>query len=133
VLYDRHLSDGYVLALGPTSSAFTTVSAAWHWRRPQSLWWADSTFSHFIDAPPGQPAPHTWLGDGTIGRFVGDHYAVVAMYSAGRMGSRRYVQDGRQYQLAQSGARVSFQWYPSARPARTNVGGTANAEMKQPE
>jgi hypothetical protein len=113
LFFSRSLTDGFVATLGPTSAAFTTVSAAWQWHPKRAAWSLVSDFSYFKDAPPHQPAPHTWALNETVRRRIARAYAVQVEVAVGRMGSRRYIQDGRLYQLRQDAVRASFVWFPS--------------------
>jgi hypothetical protein len=113
----RDITDAYIIALGPTSSYFTSATGAWHWGGLRSVWQLDGSFTHLRDAPPGQPAPNTWNAQATVARQLGRQFGLHFQYGVGRMGSRRYIQDGRQYQMSQNAVRASFSWYPGGKPA----------------
>jgi hypothetical protein len=118
VSFSRNITDAYVIAFGPTSAAFTTVAGAWQWHPKRAGWYFVSDFAYYRDAPPHQPPPHTWQLTDRLNRKIGRAYAIQVESAVGRMGSRRYIQDGKLYHLKQNALRVSFVWYPSARGAR---------------
>jgi hypothetical protein len=112
--YARGIGDPFLLALGtPWYSDATTL--AWHWKKPLATWWFSSMFSDLHAITTGLPTTNSWTMLEIFGQQLGPHYSVSGEYSFGRLGARRYIQDGKRYQLQQRGMRVSFTWYPSAK------------------
>jgi hypothetical protein len=113
--YNHDISQVYVPALGPDSAFFSTFNGSWFWGGPRSRWWSHVLFSHYRDQPPaGVPAPTSWRALETVGRQLGRHFFVTAEYSIGKTGARRYIHEGKHYQLEENGARVSVSWSPRA-------------------
>jgi len=118
----RDITDSTIIALGRTSSYFTAANVAWYFAPKRSPWELNASFNHLRDAPPGQPPPNTWDVKGAVTRQIGAQFAVHAEVGIGRMGSRRYIQDGVQYQMRQNAVRMSISWSPTAKPLRRNAG-----------
>jgi hypothetical protein len=109
--FDRGLDDPYAVALATLEHA-NGLTGTWHYARPGSAWWINSTFSQLMAIYRGVPGTNTWLTAQSVGRRISQNYSVVVQYSAARVGAKRYIQDGRQYQLEQNGIRTSFLWSP---------------------
>jgi hypothetical protein len=113
--YNRDISELYVPALGPDSAFFSTLDFSWFWNRPRGRWWSHLTFSHYKDQPPaGIPAPTSWRALETFGRQIGRHFILTTEYSIGKTGARRYIREGKHFQLEENAARVTFSWSPRA-------------------
>lgn len=113
--YNRDISELYVPALGPDSAFFSTMSGSWFWSRPRARWWSHISYSHYRDQPPaGVPAPTSWRLLETVGWQTGRHFFVTAEYSIGKTGARRYIRDGKRFQLEENAARLSLSWSPRA-------------------
>jgi len=111
--YNRDISELYVPALGPDSAFFSTLNFSWFWTPRRSLWYSKATYSHYRDQPPaGIPAPTSWRMLETFGRQIGRHSLINAEYSIGKTGARRYIHEGKHFQLEENAARVSFSWSP---------------------
>jgi len=114
VTYGHQIEDPYVSTIG--SGLFVDgTGASYYWMRPRSSWWISSSYgdsrSHFV----GLTTVETWEAGVSVGRMFGENYSVTAAYVVGRVGSKRYVQEGQRYQLEQQGARMSFSWIPGQR------------------
>ena len=106
----------YLSALGPASAYFQSSGVSWYWSPRRAQWWAQSGFSQYRDQPPGHiEAPTSWDASATLGRVLGRSYVLSFSYTMARTGARRYIFEGRHYQLHETGARVSFAWNPFAR------------------
>jgi hypothetical protein len=111
VAYNRTLDDPYALALGALQHS-EGITATWHYGHLGSSWWLDSSYTQLIAVYKGVPGTNTWSIMETAGRRLGRNYAVTLEYTMGRVGAKRYIQDGRQYQLEQTGIRTTFSWSP---------------------
>jgi hypothetical protein len=110
--FGRQATDSFIVALGPASSYFTVATGAWQWQRPLASWWTAVSVSYYRDTPPAQPHTNTLHTLDTFGFHLGRHYSFTADAAIARIGSRRYIQDGRQYQLSQNSVRLSIRWSP---------------------
>jgi hypothetical protein len=113
--FDRGLDDPYAVALATLEHA-RGLTGTWHYARPGSPWWINSTFSQLVAIYRGVPGTNTWLMAQTVGRRISRNYSIVLQGTAGRVGAKRYIQDGRQYQLEQTAIRTSFIWSPQRAP-----------------
>jgi hypothetical protein len=113
--FERGLDDPYAVALA-TLEHTRGLTGTWHYGRPSSPWWINSTASQLIAVYRGVPSTNTWLVTQTVGRRISRNYSIVVQAAAGRLGAKRYIQDGRQYQLEQTGIRTSFIWSPQPPP-----------------
>jgi hypothetical protein len=111
VAFDRGFDDPYDFANAALKHA-RTLSGAWHYARPGSSWWTTTSATQLIAIYRDVPGTDSWDISQAIGRRISRNYSVVVQYTAGRVGAKRYIQDGRQYQLEQTGIRASFIWSP---------------------
>jgi hypothetical protein len=111
VVFDRGFDDPYDLANAALEHA-RTLTGSWHYARPGSSWWTTTSASQLIAIYRGVPGTDTWSISQAVGRRLNRNYSVVLQCAAGRVGAKRYIQDGRQYQLEETGVRVSFIWSP---------------------
>jgi len=107
------MDDPYALALGALQHV-TSLTATWHYGQLGNPWSVDSMYTQLLPVYKGVPGTNTWTVTETLTRRLGRNYAVLVQYTMGRVGAKRYIQDGRQYQLEQSGIRTTFSWSPSA-------------------
>jgi hypothetical protein len=114
ITYDRGLNDPYASALA-TLEHSRSLTGTWHYARPGSSWSINSAFSQLIAIYRGVPRTNTWLITETVSRRIGRNYSAAVQYTTGRVGAKRYIQDGRQYQLEQTGIRTTFLWSPQHR------------------
>jgi len=115
IAFERALDDPYAVTLA-TLEHFRGLTGSWHYARPDSPWWITSAASQLVAIYRGVPGTNTWSVAQTVGRRINGNYSVVVQYTAGRVGAKRYIQDGRQYQLEQTGIRATFLWYPRTVP-----------------
>jgi hypothetical protein len=108
---DRSIGDPYSMALG-FPWFHNSYTASWIWRRPESNWFAQANYDHLHAIHTGLPTTNTWHGTATVGRMISREFAVLAQCSFARVGARRYIYLGQQYQLEQTGFRVSLKWMP---------------------
>jgi hypothetical protein len=113
IAYERGLNDPYAVALASLEHA-RNLTATWHYARPGSPWSINSAFSQLIAIYRGVPGTNSWLITQTVGRRISRNYAIAVQYTSGRVGAKRYIQDGRQYQLEQTGIRMTFLWSPKS-------------------
>jgi len=111
IAFDRGFDDPYAVTLAALEHA-RGLTGTWHYARPGSPWWVTSTFSQLVAIYRGVPGTNTWLTAQVVGRRISRNYSVVLQYSVGRVGAKRYILDGRQYQLEQTGIRTTFIWSP---------------------
>jgi len=111
VAFDRGFDDPYDLANAALKHA-RTLNGSWHYARPGSSWWATTSATQLIAIYRDVPGTDSWDISQAVGRRISRNYSVVVQYTAGRVGAKRYIQDGRQYQLEQTGVRASFIWSP---------------------
>jgi len=109
VVFDRGFDDPYDVAVAALEHA-RTLTGSWHYARPGSSWWTTTAASQLIAIYRGVPGTDSWEISQTVGGRISQNYSVVVQCAAGRVGAKRYIQDGRQYQLEQTGVRVSFVW-----------------------
>lgn len=114
ITYDRGLNDPYASALA-TLEHSRSLTGTWHYARPGGSWSINSAFSQLIAIYRGVPGTNTWLYTQTVRRRIGRNYSVAVQYTTSRVGAKRYIQDGRQYQLEQTGIRTTFLWSPQGR------------------
>src|SRR5262249_2399389 len=112
----RGFDDPYGVAVASLEHA-RTLTGTWYYARPGSPWWTTTAASQLIAIYRGVPGTNTWSVSQIIGRRINRNYSIVLQYASGRVGAKRYIQDGRQYQLEQTGIRASFIWSPQ-RPER---------------
>jgi hypothetical protein len=113
--YDRGLNDPYAQALASLEHS-RSLTGTWHWARPGSPWSVNSAISQLIAIYRGVPGTNTWLVTESVSRRISRNYSFAVLYTTGRVGAKRYIQDGRQYQLDQTGIRTSFIWSPQRIP-----------------
>jgi hypothetical protein len=111
VALNRTLNDPYAAALASLEHS-RNITATWHYLNPGSAWWLDSEFSQLIAIYKGVPGTNTWSFSEKVGRRLGRNYAVILEATKGRVGAKRYIFEGRQYQLQQTGIRTTFSWSP---------------------
>jgi hypothetical protein len=111
VSFNRTLDDPYATALASLQHS-RGLNVTWHYGRPENPWWVDSVFTQLIAIYKGVPGTDTWSITETAGRRISRNYAVLVEYTMGRVGAKRYIQDGRQYKLEQTGIRTTFSWSP---------------------
>jgi hypothetical protein len=114
ISFDRGFDDPYDLANAALKHS-RTLTGSWHYARPGSSWWTTTAASQLIAIYRGVPGTDTWEISQAVGRRISPHYSVVVQFATGRVGAKRYIQDGRQYQLEQTGIRASFIWSPQIR------------------
>ena len=114
ITYDRGFNDPYASALGGLEH-LRGLTGTWHYARPGSVWSINSAFSQLVAIYRGVPGTNTWLFTQTVRRRIGRNYSASVQYTTGRVGAKRYIQDGRQYQLEQAGIRTTFLWSPQRR------------------
>lgn len=115
--YGHSIDDPYVVAIGSGLYA-DALTAGWYWDPPRSNWAVSASYadgrSHFL----GLTTVVTTAVAGTVTRHIGENFGVSGQYSTSRVGSKRYVIEGRRYQLDQTGVRASFQWFPGGNRRR---------------
>lgn len=115
VTYERGLDDPYAVALATLEHA-RGLTGTWRFARPGSPWWINSAFTQRVAIYRGVPGTNTWLTAHTVGRRISRNYSVMVQFTAARVGAKRYIEDGRQYQLEQTGIRTTFIWSPQTAP-----------------
>jgi len=75
--YDRTTVDNYGLGASTTS----TSTGTWHWRRPSSLWWLDSSFTWQQLSGNAQANTSGWQVTGSLSRALGRHTILVSEYA----------------------------------------------------
>ncbi|MBZ5595209.1 MAG: hypothetical protein LAP39_23440 [Acidobacteriia bacterium] len=115
IAYERGLDDPYAVTLA-TLEHTSGLTGTWHYARPGSPWWTNSSFSQLVAIYRGVPGTNTWLVSQTVGRRISRNCSFVVQYTAARVGAKRYILDGRQYQLEQTGIRTTFIWTPQPAP-----------------
>jgi len=109
IAFDRGFDDPYDVADAALEHA-RTLTGSWHYARPGSSWWTTTSGSQLIAIYRGVPGTDSWAVSQLLGRQISRNYSVVVQYTSGRLGAKRYIQEGRQYQLEQTGIRASFIW-----------------------
>jgi hypothetical protein len=125
VAYARGLNDPYAVAVAALEHA-RNLTGTWHYERPGSSWWTTSAISQLVAIYRGVPGTNTWLMTQTFGRRINHNLSFVLQCNKGRVGAKRYILDGRQYQLEDTGFRTSLIWSPqraSRLKAQGNAGG----------
>ena len=111
---DRGLNDPYASALA-TLKHSRSLTGTWHYARPGSPWSINSAFSQLIAIYRGVPGTNTWSITQTVSRRMSRNYSAALQYTMGRVGAKRYIQDGHQYQLEETGIRATLLWSPQHR------------------
>ena len=114
ISFDRGFDDPYGVANAALKHT-RTLTGSWHYERPGSAWWSTTSGTQLIAIYRGVPGTDSWAVSEALGRQINRNYSVVLQYTAGRVGAKRYIQNGRQYQLEQTGIRASFIWSPQKR------------------
>jgi hypothetical protein len=109
--YNRTMDDPYAVALAALIHE-TSYTVAWHYGHLGRPWSLDSSYTQLKPLYNGVPPTNTWNITETFERRLGQNYGILVQYTMGRVGAKRYIQDGRQYQLQQTGIRTSFTWSP---------------------
>jgi hypothetical protein len=114
--FDRAVSDSY--GLGASTS--TSANATWHWRRPGTAWWLDSSFGwQWLqgNALADTSGWHTTVG---FNRAIGAHIVFLTQYAhlaySGNLQAATHP-GGLQaspYHQSQDALRVSVVWTPQA-------------------
>jgi hypothetical protein len=118
VVFDRGFDDPYGVTLAALEHT-RTLTGSWHFDRPGSSWWTTTAASQLVAIYRGVPGTDTWSVSQIVGRRINRNYSIVVQCTAGRVGAKRYIQEGRQYQLEQTGIRASFIW-SRQRPERVD-------------
>ena len=117
VALDRMMDDPYAFAIAELQHT-RQITGSWHYSHPGNPWWVDGEFSHLIAIYRGVPGTLTWSVTGKVGRRLGRSYAVMVEATGGHVGAKRYIFEGRQYQLHQTGIRTTFAWSPQSSLSR---------------
>ena len=103
--FDRTVSDSY--GLGASTS--TSADATWHWRRPGSSWWLDSSLGAQWFQGNGLANTSGWHTTVGFNRAIGTHIVFLTQYAhlsySGGLQASPYHQ-------SQEAVRVSVVWTP---------------------
>jgi hypothetical protein len=107
--YDRTTAGSYGLGASTSSAATGT----WHWRRPASSWWLETSGSWQQFTGNALANTSGWRATAGLNRAVGRHAFLSTQYSYQNYSGGL---EGAIYHTAQSAVRVAVTWTPMVEP-----------------